>query len=109
MNKSRIDHTSHGKRINAFLCLSTPAVVDVVSKTLQSTDCEVTHKGNGLDMVFSIKHGEKDIQFHMHNLLLEIATVDRDEHHLRFDEKLLSFDYFVHKTNQLIDSKLKSL
>ena len=43
----------------------------------------------------------------MHNLLLEIATIDRDEHPLRFDEKLLSFDYFVHKTNQLIDSKLK--
>jgi hypothetical protein len=45
----------------------------------------------------------------MHNLLLEIATVDRDERCLRFDEKLKDFNYFVHKTNQVIDSKLKVL
>ena len=60
-------------------------------------------------MVFHIKHEDKEIQFHMHNLLLEIATVDRDENSLRFDEKLKDFDYFVHKTNQCVDSKLKVL
>ena len=108
MNKSRRSHiSSQSDRIEAFLQLTTIVVVDIVSKILQSTDCEVTRKGQGLDMVFSVKHGEKDVHVHMHNLLLEIATVDRDERYLRFDEKLISFDYFVHKTNQLIDSKLK--
>ena len=38
-----------------------------------------------------------------------ITSVDRDARYLRFDEKLKDFDYFVHKTNQLIDSKLKIL
>jgi hypothetical protein len=109
MNKSRIKHTSHDKRVDGFLYLITAAVVDVVSKILQSAGCDVKCKGQGLGMVFSIKHGEKDIHFHMHNLLLEIATVDRDEHPLRFDEKLKDFDFFIHKTNRAIDSKLKVL
>ena len=106
MNRSRIRHASHGKRIDAFLQLTTVVVVDIVSKVLQLTDCDIEQQGEGLDMVFSIKYADKEIQFHMHNLLLEIATVDRDEHPLRFDEKLLDFNYFVQKTNNLIDSKL---
>jgi hypothetical protein len=109
MNKSRIKHASHDKRVDGFLYLTITAVVDVVSKILQSAGCDVECKGQGLGMVFSIKHGEKDIHFHIHNLLLEIATLDRDEHCLQFEEKLKDFDYFVHKTNQLIDSKLKIL
>jgi len=109
MNNSRTDQTSHGKRIGGFIYLTTIAVVDVVSKILQSTGCDVTHKGNGLDMVFCIKHEDKDIQFHMHNLLLEIATVDRDEHPLRFDNRLKDFNYFINKTNQIVDSKFKVL
>ncbi|MHC4637324.1 MAG: hypothetical protein ACYTBV_07445 [Planctomycetota bacterium] len=109
MNKSRTDHTSHRKRIEGFLYLSTPIVTDIIKQILRSTDCELTHKGDGLNTVFCIKHTDKEIKFHMHNLLLEIATVDRDERCLRFDEKLKDFNYFVHKTNQVIDSKLKVL
>ena len=109
MNKSRIDNTLHNKRIDGFLYLTTAAVADVVSKILQSTGCEVTHKGQGLDMVFCIKHEDKEIQFHMHNLLLEIATIDRDEHPMRFDDRVKNFDYFINKSNQAIDSKLKVL
>ena len=107
MNKSRINRNSHDTKIDCFLHLTTVVVVDIVSTILQSTDCEFEHKGKGLDMVFSIKRDEKEVQFYMHNLLLEIATVDRDERSLRFDEKLLDFDYFMHKTNQVINSKLQ--
>ena len=109
MIRSRREHASHSKRIDAFLYVTTPIVTDIIKQIFQSTGCEVKRQGQGLDMVFSIKHIEKEIQFHMHNLLLEIATIDRDERRLRFDEKLLDFDYFVHKTNQCVDSKLKVL
>ena len=107
MSKSRIGRNSHDTRIDCFLHLTTVVVVDLVSKILHSTGCEVKYKGHGLDMVFSIKHDEKEVQFHMRNLLLEIATVDRDEKRLRFDEKLKDFDFFIRKTNQLINSKLQ--
>jgi hypothetical protein len=45
----------------------------------------------------------------MHNLLLEIATQDRDEQPLRFDERLRDFDFFAAKTSRVIENKLKIL
>ena len=109
MNDSRIEHASHDRRIDAFILLSTPIIADVVSTILYSSGFKVRCSGNGLDMVFCVTHEEREFHFHMHNLLLEIATVDRDESPLRFDHRLKSFEYFVAKANRLIDSKLKVL
>jgi hypothetical protein len=58
---------------------------------------------------FHIKSGEKEMTFYLHNLLLEIATIDRDENPLRFDDRLVDFDYFAKKTARIIESKLKIL
>jgi hypothetical protein len=49
------------------------------------------------------------MKFFVHNLFLEIATKDRDEKPLRFDEGLCDFDYFMDKTTRLIQSKLNIL
>jgi len=43
------------------------------------------------------------------SLLLEIATTDRDDVPLRFDERLRDFDYFLSKMTRLTQSKLKVL
>lgn len=96
-------------KINHFLSLVLPIVVDVVRTILQSFDWQVTEEGSGLDLAFSIKSGEKEIKFFLHNLLLEIVTVDRDEVPLRFDENLWDFDFFLAKTTRLIRSKLEIL
>ena len=53
--------------------------------------------------------GDKETVFYLYNLFLEIATVDRDEIPLRFDGRLVNFDYFIEKTIRLTESKLKIL
>ena len=96
-------------KINHFLSAILPIVVRSVKTILQSAGLEVEEKGCGLDIVFSIKSGEKQAEFYLHNLLMEIATVDRDEQMLRFDEDLRDFDYFAAKTARIVTSKLNIL
>jgi len=96
-------------KINYFLQAVTPIVVDIVQAILKSTDWQIERKGKALDTWFSIKAGDKETVFYLHNLLLEIATIDRDQNPLRFDERLRDFDCFVEKTIRLTESKLKIL
>lgn len=93
-------------KITGFLRVALPIVADVVRTFFKAFDCEVKEEGQGLDLAFSIKKGEKEVKFYMHNLLLEIATIDRDANPLRFDERLRDFDYFLAKTTRLVGSKL---
>ena len=96
-------------RINSFLSMVLPVVINVTKRILQSFDFQVTEKGCGFDMVFTIKAGEKAAEFYLQNLLLEIATVDRDEQPLRFDENLRDFDYFISKMVRVLTAKLRVL
>lgn len=96
-------------KINHFLSATLPVVVRSVKTFLQSAGLEVEERGCGLDTVFRIKSGEREAEFYMHNLLMEIATVDRDEQPLRFDENLQDFDYFLNKVAKVIESKLRIL
>lgn len=96
-------------KINHFLCLVSPVIIRQVKMLLQSAGMEVKQGGAGPDIAFSIKSGEKEVKFFLHNLLMEIATVDRDENPLRFDGNLRDFDYFLAKTTRLIQSKLNVL
>ena len=97
------------EKINRFLCMVLPIVTEIVKTILRSLDYEVIQKGHGLDLVFSIKAGKKEAEFYLHNLFLEVVTVDRDEVPLRFDENLRDFDYFLAKTDRLVASKLNVL
>jgi len=97
------------EKINRFLCMMLPIVTDIVKTILQSLDYQIIQKGQGLDLVISIKAGKKEAEFYLHNLFLEIVTVDRDEVPLRFDENLQDFDYFLAKTARIIASKLNVL
>ena len=96
-------------KINHFLAAVSHVVVEVVKTILQSLDWQVKQQGCGLDMVFSIKQDKKEAEFYLHNLFLEIATIDRDAQPLMFDENLRDFDYFLAKMGQLIASKLNVL
>jgi len=96
-------------KINHFLSMVLPLVTELVSAILRSSGVEIRKEGSGLDTAFSISRGEKGAKFYLHNLLLEIATLDRDEDPLRFDERLCDFDFFVAKMANAIQSKLRIL
>jgi hypothetical protein len=97
------------ERINRFLCRMLPVITEIVKTILQSLNCQVIQKGHGLDLVFSIKAGKKEAEFYLHNLFLEIVTIDRDEDPLQFDENLRDFNYFLRKTAHVVESKLNVL
>jgi len=96
-------------KINCFLTFMSPMMVQLVEKILRSAHLDFKEKGAGLDLAFTIKSGENEVKFYLHNLLLEIATVDRDQHPLRFDAGLKDADYLVDKISRLTHSKLRIL
>jgi len=96
-------------RINRFLCFVSPIVIAQVKMLLQAAGMDIEQEGHGLDTAFCIRSGGKEAKFFMHNLLLEIATIDRDEEPVRFDGRLCDFDYFLAKTAHLLQSKLRIL
>ena len=97
------------ERINRFIYLVLPLVTAFVKTILESCGLQVEKQGQGLDTAFSISKDSKNTKMYLHNLLLEIATIDRDEKPLRFDERLQDFDFFMTKAARLIESKLRIL
>lgn len=100
-NQAEID------RINHFLFLMSPLIARLVRMLIESAGMDIREKGSGLDLTYHIKSGEKELKFYLHNLLLEIATVDRDEAPLRFDERLKDFDFLVDKIIHVVQSKVR--
>ena len=95
------------ERINRFICLVSPIVAESIKNLLRLAGLEVSQQGQGLGTVLSIEKDDKQAKMYLHNLLLEIATIDRDEEPLRFDARLRDFDFFTAKTVRLTQSKLK--
>jgi len=93
-------------RINRFLCFVSPIVIAQVKMLLQAAGMDIEQEGHGLDTAFCIRSGGKEAKFFMYNLLLEIATIDRDEEPLRFDGRLCDFEYFLAKMTRLLHGKL---
>jgi len=84
-----------------------PIVAKLVKIFLESYNYQIKQKGCGFDLAFSISSGDREANFFLQNLLLEIATVDTHEDPLMFDERLRDFDYFLAKTARQAQSKLK--
>ena len=96
-------------KINFILNLITDNVVSCCIERIRNAGFEVKQEGSGTDIALSIKVGEKEVKFHLYNLLMEIATVDRDEKPLRLDMRLEDYDFFLRKSCSLIESKLTIL
>jgi len=96
-------------KINHFLFMVTPLVSQMTKTSILSFGCKVKQRGSGLGIVFDIESGSKTVEFYLHNLLLEIATIDRDENPPRFDHNLNNVEFFLKKTLRLLESKLKIL
>lgn len=94
-------------RIAGFLAVAAPLITQQVRAVLRSHGYQVREEGTGIDLTFCVKKGKVELKFFLHNLFLEIATVDRDGEPLRFGDRLLDFDYFLSKTAHVIQSKLR--
>jgi len=109
MQQIRNENPTESEKINSFICLVSPIVTGSLKKLLQAAGFEVKQEGSNLNTELIIQKGEKKAEMYLQNLLLEIATVDRDEEPLRFDENLRDFDFFLAKSAQLTESKLRIL
>ena len=96
-------------KINRFLTVVTPSIVKSLKASLESAGLQVTEQLLGNDPALSIKKGKLEIKFFLMNLLLEIATVDRDEEPMRFDDRLRDFKYYTNKMLSTVHGKLKIL
>jgi hypothetical protein len=104
-----MDKDQEAIKIAGFLTVAAPIITRLARMVLEGHGYQVKEEGTGLELALSISTGHGEVRFFLRNLFLEIATLDRDEEPLRFDEDLLDFGYFLSKTADLIRSKLKLL
>ena len=104
-----MDRQNDAQKITAFLVFAWPVVSQLVNAMLKALGWQITQKGSSLNVIFDIESKGKRAEFHLYNLLLEIATIDRDEQPLRFDHRLDDFEFFLKKTGQLVQSKIAVL
>ena len=95
--------------IGPFIDFIASLVGAVAASLIQSTGWQVRQTGSGGDTVLSIKTDNRQFQFYLQNLLLEIATVDRDAEPLIFDESILDPEVFLKKTFHVLASRLNIL
>ena len=104
-----MDNQTQITRINLFLNIAAPIVIGFAKAFLQEVSFEVAEEGQGPDFSFCVRSGERQVRFFLQNLLLEIATVDRDAEPLTFDERLIDFNFFISKTTDIVESKIRIL
>jgi hypothetical protein len=109
MQQIRNENPTESEKIGRFIYLVSPMVTDSLKKLLQAVGFQVKQEGSNLNTELIIQKNKKKAEMYLHNLLLEIATIDRDEEPLRFDENLRDFDFFLYKTAGLVQSKIRPL
>jgi hypothetical protein len=109
MQQIRNENLTENEKIGRFIYLVSPIVTGSLKRLLQAAGFQVKQGGSNLNTALIIQKGKKKAEMYLHNLLLEIATIDRDEEPLRFDTRLKDFDFFLAKTADLTQSKLKVL
>jgi len=96
-------------KISRFLAVMSPVIAGLPRMLIEAAGMQIEEKGTGMELEYIIKSRDKQVSFYLHNLFLEVATIDRDEKPLRFDERLEDFDYLVDKIIRCTCSKLKVL
>ena len=92
-----------------FVDFIAPLVGALATSLVRSAGWQVSQTGNGAGTVLSIKADNREFQFFLENLLLEIATIDRDAQPLVFDENILEPEHFLKKTFHILESRMNIL
>jgi hypothetical protein len=95
--------------IDRFIELFSDGIIKTVMTLFEAMEIEAVLEGEGIESCIHVKNGEKSCDFFMGNLLLEIATIDRDDRPLVFDKALIDPDRFYEKSSKAITSKLAVL
>lgn len=96
-------------KIAQFLSATSGFIKEIVKMILEKVGCEVTEKGEGLNLCYEIQYKDNKASLFFQNLYLDIATKDRDAEPLEFDENLNDFRYFLVKTLSAISLRLKPI
>ena len=95
-------------KIENVLRVAYKFVPSAIKDILENEGFKVEEQGKDLDLSYKVSGtGDFHAVFYFHNLFLEIATKDRDDDPLEFDEGLSSFGCFMLKSVKVIDSKLR--
>ncbi len=65
-------------KISEFVNFILPIACGILKQTFETMGISAEQMGIGLDTIFFIKKDDKEVEFYLNNLLLEIATIDRD-------------------------------
>jgi len=96
-------------KVAAFLSATEKVIAEIVRQLLVRFGCNVSAKGQGLELQYDVLCSDMKATLYFRNLYLEIATIDRDADPLQFDEKLSDYSYFLSKASFIIRSKLEIL
>jgi hypothetical protein len=97
------------EKIWSFVEFIAPLVSAIATALIRSAGWQVSQTGSGRDTILTIQDKDRQFQFFLENLLLEIVTVDRDAQPLVFDESILEPETFLKKTLRALASKLNIL
>lgn len=97
------------EKIALFLTVEGSMIISGIRMMLEACGFEVIQSGKGLETKFNIKQDKFTATMFLRNAFLEIATIDRDEKSLRFDQRLVNPDYTAWKIAEVVNSKLTAL
>ena len=101
------------EKINRFVMAAYRPILMLVDMTFESNGFKIKDQiGHGLGHTFileSPKYKASRIEFRIHNLLMDIATKDRDAEYLEFDEGLMDDQYLLDKTIKNLDRRIYGL
>jgi len=96
-------------KINSCINKSLPLVLTLLESAFSDNNIDYTLTGRGLDMKFELKKNKFGSSMFLRNLLLEIATVDRDNEPLHYDYRLDDMEFLFRRILEIVSSKLRVL
>jgi len=96
-------------KIDQCLKKAAPLALKLLEAAFTDNNIDFTLTGTGLDMKYELSKGKFGSSMFMRNLLLEIATVDRDTEPLRYDYRLDDMEFLFRRIVETVGSKLAVL
>jgi len=98
------------REITRFLACVGPGIISTLEVILSALGYEIKRSGKGINTTLHINApGKDEVNFFLYNLFLDIASIDRDEKPLRFDEKLKDFEYYTTKASRIMAGRVALL
>lgn len=104
--------TNDMKMIGKFLEIFGDVLIELTKYKIAKFGYNVEITGKYLDTILIISKKDSKVdrmELHIHNMFMEIFTMDRDENPLRFDYGVIDYDYFEKKYEDIINSRVSMI